>query len=76
MLASNVFKGIDNPLARVGCKCVLFGVEALKTGICMVLLLVRQPWFSLREILISTVLHFPSSPWKIPTQFTRSGNNF
>ena len=31
-----------------------------------------KPWFSLREILVSTILHLPSSSGKIPTQLTSS----
>jgi hypothetical protein len=41
ILASNEFKGIDNPLARVGCKYLLLSVQVLFTRICVVLLLVR-----------------------------------
>ena len=41
ILASNEFKGIDNPLARVGCKYLLLCVQVLFTRICVVLLLVR-----------------------------------
>ena len=35
-----------------------------------------KPWFSLREILISIVLHLLSSSRKIPTQLTSSRKNF
>ena len=41
ILASNEFKGIDNPLARVGCKYLLLCVQVLFTRVCVILLLVR-----------------------------------
>src|SRR3989337_3489339 len=41
ILASNEFKGIDNPLARVGCKYLVLCVQVLFTRVCMILLLVR-----------------------------------
>src|SRR3989337_314828 len=41
ILASNKFKGIDNPLARVGCKYLLLCVQVLFTRLCVVLLFVR-----------------------------------
>ena len=41
ILASNEFKGIDNPLAHVGCKYLLLCVQVLFTRVCMILLLVR-----------------------------------
>jgi hypothetical protein len=41
ILASNKFKGIDNPLARVGCKYLLLCVQVLFTRLCVILLLVR-----------------------------------
>ena len=40
ILASNEFKGIDNPLARVGCKYLLLCVQVLFTRVCVILLLV------------------------------------
>ena len=41
ILASNEFKEIDNPLARVGCKYLLLCVQMLFARICVVLVLVR-----------------------------------
>ena len=41
ILVSNEFKGIDNPLASVGCKYLLLCVQVLFTRLCMSLLLVR-----------------------------------
>ena len=41
ILASNEFKGIDDPLARVGCKYLLLCVQVLFTRLCVILLLVR-----------------------------------
>ena len=41
ILASNEFKGIDNPLSRVGCKYFLLCVQVLFTRLCVILLLVR-----------------------------------
>ena len=76
ILASNEFKGISNPLARIGCKYLLLCVQVLFTRLCIILLLVDKPWFSLREILTSTILHLPSSSGKIPTQLTTSRKNF
>ena len=39
ILASNEFKGIDNPLVRVGCKYLLLFVQVLFTRLCVILLL-------------------------------------
>ena len=41
ILAINEFKGIDNPLAHVGCKYYLLCVQVLFMRFCMILLLVR-----------------------------------
>src|SRR3989337_1444410 len=41
ILASNEFKGIDDPLARVGCKYLLLCVQVLFTRLCVILLLVK-----------------------------------
>jgi hypothetical protein len=41
ILACNEFKGVDNPLACVGCKYLLLCVQVLFTRLCMILLLVR-----------------------------------
>jgi hypothetical protein len=41
ILAINEFKGIDNPLARVGCKYLLLCAQVLFTRLCVVLLLVQ-----------------------------------
>ena len=39
ILASNEFKGIDNPLVRIGCKYLLLCVQVLFMRLCMILLL-------------------------------------
>ena len=41
ILASNKFKGTDNPLACVGCEYLLLYVQVLFIGVCVILLLVR-----------------------------------
>ena len=41
ILASNEFNGIDNPLARFGCKYFLLFVHVLFIGVCVILLLVQ-----------------------------------
>src|SRR3990170_8600561 len=48
ILASNEFKGIDNPLARVGCKYLLLCVHVLFTRVCVFSFWFDKPWFSLR----------------------------
>ena len=66
ILASNEFKGIDNPLARVGCKYLFVCVCAGTVDSC----LCESPIGSinlgslLREILSATILHHPSFPGK------------
>src|SRR3990170_8639578 len=40
ILASNEFKGSDDPLARVGCEYLLLCVQVLFTRLCVILLLV------------------------------------
>ena len=76
ILAINEYKGIDNPLARVGCKyfvCVCRYCRPLSVWI--------SYWFDnlgslLREILSATILLHTSSSEKIPTQLTSSRKNF
>src|SRR3990170_7486620 len=41
ILASNEFKGSDDPLARVGCKYLVLCVQVLFMRLCVILLLVR-----------------------------------
>ena len=41
ILAINKYKGIDNPLARFGCKYFLLFVHVLFIGVCVILLLVQ-----------------------------------
>ena len=75
ILASNEFKGIDNPLARVGCKYLLLCVYVLFMRIYVVLLL---DWY-LSSHWGNTYLYCAASPLlfgEIPTQFTSSRKNF
>ena len=61
-LASNEFKGIDNPLAHVWCNYLLLCVYVLFMRLCVILLC----------ILTKPVLHLLSSSGKIPTHLTSS----